>query len=88
MEDEETQEEYWETRETSETDDLSQYPDGHESTDADEEPDAEPETHGIPNPPYCKDCGKRVPPIANFCPGCGSTLGVSFEPKDHKRKFL
>jgi hypothetical protein len=26
-------------------------------------------------PPFCKNCGKRVPPVANFCPACGTPLG-------------
>ncbi len=25
-------------------------------------------------PPFCKNCGKKVPPVANFCPACGISL--------------
>jgi hypothetical protein len=25
-------------------------------------------------PPFCKNCGKKVPPAANFCPTCGISL--------------
>jgi hypothetical protein len=25
-------------------------------------------------PPFCKNCGKKVPPAANFCPACGIPL--------------
>jgi hypothetical protein len=25
-------------------------------------------------PPFCKNCGKKVPPVANFCPACGIPL--------------
>jgi len=32
------------------------------------------------NPPFCKNCGKKVPPAANFCPMCGITLGGSPPP--------
>ncbi len=32
---------------------------------------------GVKNPPFCKNCGKRVPPAAIFCPMCGINLGVS-----------
>ncbi len=27
-------------------------------------------------PPFCQNCGKKIPPAANFCPGCGTKLGV------------
>jgi hypothetical protein len=26
-------------------------------------------------PPFCQNCGKKIPPAANFCPGCGTKLG-------------
>jgi len=32
---------------------------------------------GVKNPPFCKNCGKRVPPAAIFCPMCGINLGGS-----------
>ena len=25
-------------------------------------------------PPFCQNCGKKIPPAANFCPGCGTKL--------------
>jgi hypothetical protein len=28
-------------------------------------------------PPFCQNCGKKIPPAANFCPGCGTKLGTS-----------
>ena len=34
----------------------------------------------VKNPPFCKNCGKKVPHAANFCPMCGITLGVSSPP--------
>ena len=52
-----------------------------------EEPGDAEDTSGIKNPPYCKDCGKKLPAIANFCPMCGTCLGVSFQPRDPKRQF-
>jgi hypothetical protein len=30
-------------------------------------------------PPFCKNCGKKVPPVANFCPACGNHL-ASLQP--------
>ena len=27
-------------------------------------------------PPFCQNCGKKIPPTANFCPGCGTRLGT------------
>jgi hypothetical protein len=27
-------------------------------------------------PPFCQNCGKKIPPAANFCPGCGTKLGA------------
>lgn len=27
-------------------------------------------------PPYCQNCGKKVPPAAKFCPRCGLKLGM------------
>jgi ribosomal protein L40E len=44
-------------------------------------------------PPFCHNCGKKMPPAANFCPGCGtkmsqpkaqSTAGES--PAPHEKK--
>jgi hypothetical protein len=26
-------------------------------------------------PHFCQNCGKKIPPAANFCPGCGTKLG-------------
>jgi len=43
----------------------------------------------VENPPFCKNCGKKVPPAANFCPLCGIPLGVSPPPpvpKETSRK--
>jgi len=31
----------------------------------------------VETPPYCKNCGNKVPPAANFCPMCGIKLGDS-----------
>jgi hypothetical protein len=42
-----------------------------------------PPVEGIP--PYCKNCGKKVPPVANFCPACGIPL-ASLQPVQ-KRPF-
>jgi hypothetical protein len=28
-------------------------------------------------PPFCQNCGKKIPTAANFCPGCGTKLGTS-----------
>ena len=39
----------------------------------------------VKNPPFCKNCGKKVPLAANFCPMCGITLGVSPPPPVPKR---
>jgi hypothetical protein len=27
-------------------------------------------------PPFCQNCGKKIPHTANFCPGCGTKLGT------------
>ncbi len=27
-------------------------------------------------PLFCQNCGKKIPPAANFCPGCGTKLGT------------
>jgi hypothetical protein len=27
-------------------------------------------------PPFCQNCGKKIPSAANFCPGCGTKLGT------------
>jgi hypothetical protein len=29
---------------------------------------------GGKNPPFCKNCGKKVPPAGYFCPACGSKI--------------
>ena len=48
---------------------------------------------GTELPPFCHNCGKKMPPAANFCPGCGtkmsqpkaqSTAGES--PAPHEKK--
>jgi len=39
----------------------------------------------VKTPPYCKNCGKKVPPEANFCPMCGIKLGVSSQVRVPKR---
>lgn len=31
---------------------------------------------GAEIPPFCQNCGKKIPPAANFCPGCGTKLGT------------
>jgi len=31
---------------------------------------------GAEIPQFCQNCGKKIPPAANFCPGCGTKLGV------------
>jgi hypothetical protein len=31
---------------------------------------------GAELPPFCQNCGKKIPPAANFCPGCGTKLGA------------
>ncbi len=38
-----------------------------------EEPVAD---EGVDLPLFCQNCGKKIPPAANFCPGCGTKLGV------------
>jgi hypothetical protein len=30
---------------------------------------------GAEIPLFCQNCGKKIPPAANFCPGCGTKLG-------------
>jgi hypothetical protein len=41
-------------------------------------------------PIFCQNCGKKLPPAANFCPGCGTKLGVSKAsaepPLSHQKK--
>jgi hypothetical protein len=34
-------------------------------------------------PPFCQNCGKKIPPAANFCPGCGTKLGTGKASTDH-----
>jgi hypothetical protein len=34
-------------------------------------------------PPFCKNCGKKVPPVANFCPACGIPL-ASLQPVQNR----
>jgi hypothetical protein len=29
---------------------------------------------GAELPPFCHNCGKKIPPAANFCPGCGTKM--------------
>jgi hypothetical protein len=29
---------------------------------------------GTELPPFCHNCGKKMPPAANFCPGCGTKM--------------
>ncbi|MDD1700759.1 MAG: zinc ribbon domain-containing protein [Methanoregula sp.] len=31
---------------------------------------------GAEMPSFCQNCGKKLPPAANFCPGCGTKLGT------------
>jgi hypothetical protein len=31
---------------------------------------------GTEIPPFCQNCGKKIPHAANFCPGCGTKLGT------------
>jgi len=31
---------------------------------------------GAETPLFCQNCGKKIPPAANFCPGCGTKLGT------------
>ena len=31
---------------------------------------------GAEIPSFCQNCGKKLPPAANFCPGCGTKLGT------------
>lgn len=31
---------------------------------------------GAEIPPFCQNCGKKIPSAANFCPGCGTKLGT------------
>jgi hypothetical protein len=35
------------------------------------------------NPPFCKNCGKKVPPVGNFCPACGIPL-ASLQPVQNR----
>jgi zinc-ribbon domain len=50
----------------------------------------EEEESGVPI--FCQNCGKKLPPAANFCPGCGTKLGVSKAsaepPLSHQKKSL
>ena len=32
--------------------------------------------NGAEIPRFCQNCGKKIPPAANFCPGCGTKLGM------------
>ena len=34
------------------------------------------EDEGAELPLFCQNCGKKLPPAANFCPGCGTKLGT------------
>jgi len=39
-------------------------------------PATPPQDDGSEIPPFCQNCGKKIPPAANFCPGCGTKLGT------------
>jgi hypothetical protein len=41
---------------------------------------------GAELPLFCQNCGKKLPPAANFCPGCGTKLGVHRVPESHEEK--
>jgi hypothetical protein len=48
---------------------------------------------GAEIPPFCQNCGKKIPPAANFCPECGAKLGThravspgSIPESPHERK--
>ena len=50
---------------------------------------------GAEIPPFCQNCGKKIPPAANFCPGCGTKLGThravspdSMPDSTHKKKVI
>ena len=34
------------------------------------------QNNGAETPLFCQNCGKKIPPAANFCPGCGTKLGT------------
>jgi hypothetical protein len=42
---------------------------------------------GAELPSFCQNCGKKIPPAANFCPGCGAKLVANragFSEKTHE----
>ena len=39
-------------------------------------PETSAQDDGVEIPPFCQNCGKKIPPAANFCPGCGTKLGT------------
>jgi hypothetical protein len=42
---------------------------------------------GAEMPSFCQNCGKKIPPAANFCPGCGTKLiahRAGFSEKTHE----
>ena len=38
-------------------------------------------------PPFCQNCGKKIPPTANFCPGCGTKLGTHRGAPEYQREI-
>jgi len=63
-----------------ESQDLPRSHSGKETTDTTQTRDTV-----AKNPPFCKNCGKKVPHAANFCPMCGIPLGVSPSPPVPRR---
>jgi len=56
-------------------------------------PDIPAQDEGAEIPPFCHNCGKKMPHAANFCPGCGTKMsqprtpspsGVSQSPHEKK----
>ena len=48
---------------------------------------------GAELPPFCHNCGKKMPPAANFCPGCGTKMSqpkaqptAGEAPSSHEKK--
>jgi zinc-ribbon domain len=48
---------------------------------------------GTEVPPFCHNCGKKMPPAANFCPGCGTKISqpkaqspAAESPSAHEKK--
>jgi len=46
----------------------------HRSTIQEKPPAAMVVDEGAEIPSFCQNCGKKIPPAANFCPGCGAKL--------------